>query len=100
MALVNIKQKEVLAVLEKDLLETIKNDKFVNVHIHSNTLSVSHCIIPDDIIIDDYIMITQGNFEINIDLENVHTFDIIYDEIDNGYHIKCDDMSLYFDFNI
>ena len=99
MALINIKHQKVLAILKENLLECIKNDLFVNVHIHIDTLEISHCVIPDDIIIEDYIMITQGNFQLSINLENIIEFDIEYIEAENSYAIHCDNINIYFDFN-
>ena len=100
MELVNFKQSEVLAMLEADLLETMKNNKFVNVHIYSNLADVSHCVIPDEIIIEDYLMITEKHFEFNVHFDNVKLFEITKDEYEHSYHMRCDDMYIDFYFNL
>ena len=97
MTLVNLKHKEMLTLLKNKLLECIKNDLFVNVHIYTSVLKVSHCIVPDDIIIDNELMITQGNFETLLNLESVHNIE--YSEFDDEYHIHSDDIDIYFGFN-
>ena len=99
MALVNFKQGETLAMLEADLLQSMEQEKFINIHIDSKLTELSYCIVPDDIMIDNCIMITSGSFELNIKLENTYIIDIQYSEIENGYRIQCRDMDVYFDFN-
>lgn len=99
MALVNIKQHEVLTILKQDLLESMKNNSFVNVHIYSSIADVSHCVIPDEIIIEDYLMITEKHFEFNVHFDNVKSFELIQDEYEHSYYMRCDDMCIDFYFN-
>ena len=99
MALVNIKQHEVLTILKQDLLESMKNNKFVNVHIYSSVADVSHCVIPDEVIIDDYLMITEHHFELNIHFEHIKHFELTQDEYEHTYHMRCDDMYIDFYFH-
>lgn len=98
MTLVNFEQQTVLAMLEKNLLDSITNNKFVNVHIQSDGLEMSNCIIPDDVIIENDIIIMRDNFQVTIKTEEADDFDIEYDEFENGYHIHCNNADYYIDF--
>ena len=99
MTLVNLGQHATLAMLTKDLLNSLVNDTFVNVHIQSDMIEMSHCIVPDDVIIGDDIMIVKGNLQLTIKVKKSDEFNITYDEIENGYCIHCDNTYFYIDFN-
>lgn len=99
MALVNYEQHEALAMLKTDLLEAMENNRFVNVHIYSNLANVSHCIIPEDVIIDESLVISEHHFEFNVDLDQVKSFDITQDEYEHCYNIRCDDLHIDFCFH-
>ena len=100
MALINMNQKNLLSMLNDDMLKCIIADNFVNVHIQSGMFNFSSCVIPDNILVDHHnLMITQGMFEYNIEFDKVDMFDISYSNNENSYQIQCDSMQFYFDFN-
>lgn len=96
---------ENLNLLRQNFEECVANQDMLNIHIETEAGTMRHSMEPDtaEIHIDcehQWIEIEEGNFilYLNLDFENL-TVDADNDsEIENSFHIKCENYEVYFDF--